>query len=206
VVAQEIEFQATEEQFGNVDEKTPALFFCKDLLGYGWCFRKGKHLNIGLGRTDSDRLSAHVAEFRQFLADRKIASCDESRHWPGHAYQLYDHAAPNLVDDRVVLVGDAAGLAYAQSGEGIRPAIESSLIAAGVILSSAGKYGRDDLAPYPTRLAARMGKPPSGNLLGWLPAAWLQSLASQLLMKKWFSRHVVMDQWFLRRKDKALLP
>ena len=31
-------------------------------------------------------------------------------------------------------VGDAAGLAYPQSGEGIRPAVESGLMAATVVL------------------------------------------------------------------------
>lgn len=203
VVAQEIEFKATQEQFGNVAETTPALFFCRDLAGYGWCFRKGEYLNIGLGRTDPARLSAHVAQFRQFLADRQIADCG-SAPWVGHAYQLYDHVQPLLVEERVLLVGDAAGLAYAQSGEGIRPAIESSLIAADVILAAEGRYGREGLAPYQTRLADRLGKPPSGNLLGWLPAAWLHALASRLLVKKWFSRHVVMDKWFLRSADKAL--
>jgi flavin-dependent dehydrogenase len=38
----------------------------------------------------------------------------------------------------VVLIGDAAGLAYAQSGEGIRPAIESGLLAAGAIVAAGG--------------------------------------------------------------------
>ena len=46
----------------------------------------------------------------------------------GHAYQLYERAAPTLADDGVLLVGDAAGLAYPQSGEGIRPAVESAII------------------------------------------------------------------------------
>lgn len=30
----------------------PELYFCNDMQGYGWCFRKGDYLNIGLGRLD----------------------------------------------------------------------------------------------------------------------------------------------------------
>jgi geranylgeranyl reductase family protein len=203
VVAQEVEFQAGANDAGNVQAQMPALYFCRDLRGYGWCFRKEGYLNIGLGRTDSQRLSSHVAEFRQFLAERKIASCN-GRAWAGHAYQLYDNAEPLLVGDGVLLIGDAAGLAYPQSGEGIRPAVESGLIAAAVILQAAGKYRREDLADYPARLVARLGKPATQGMLGWLPAAWLHALASKLLVQRWFSRHVVMDQWFLHRNQRAL--
>lgn len=28
---------------------TPELWFCRDLKGYAWIFRKGNYLNIGLG-------------------------------------------------------------------------------------------------------------------------------------------------------------
>ena len=42
----------------------------------------------------------------------------------------------------MLLVGDAAGLAYPQSGEGIRPAIESGLLAAATIVEADGDYTR----------------------------------------------------------------
>jgi hypothetical protein len=35
-----------------VNGETPELFFCRDLEGYAWCVRKGRHLNIGIGRRD----------------------------------------------------------------------------------------------------------------------------------------------------------
>jgi flavin-dependent dehydrogenase len=204
VVAQEIEFIPQANTTCRVRGDTPALFFCRDLRGYGWCFCKGSYLNVGLGRTEADGFTEHVAEFREFLCDRGVVCCNGGAPWKGHAYQLYDMSRPLLVDDRVLLVGDAAGLAYSQSGEGIRPAIESGLIAADVIVQADGCYSRDSLAAYQERLEARLGKPQTRGVLNQLPAAWLQSLARRLLTSRWFSQHVVMDRWFLHRGDKAL--
>ena len=204
VVAQEIEFIPPAGAPGGVGGDTPALYFCQDLRGYGWCFRKGEYLNVGLGRTDSEGLADHVADFRRFLSERGIVCCGDRPPWKGHAYQLYDFSQPLLVDDGVLLVGDAAGLAYAQSGEGIRPAIESGLIAADVILKAAGRYDEESLRTYEQRLEARLGKPQRPGLTSRLPAAWIHSLARRLLASRWFSRHVVMDQWFLHRHEEAL--
>jgi hypothetical protein len=30
----------------------PDLYFCSDLQGDGWCFRKQQYLNVGFGRLD----------------------------------------------------------------------------------------------------------------------------------------------------------
>ena len=116
----------------------------------------------------------------------------------GHAYLLYDHSSRKLLADGLLLVGDAAGLAYTQSGEGIRPAIESGLLAAEVIRAAAGDYREERLQPYLRRLEQRFGKrcrrpPPAGRI----PSAWRQFLAGRLLANRWFVRRVVMDRWFL---------
>ena len=65
VVAQEAEFEMDDRQQAGcrVRPDTPELYFCADLKGYGWCFRKNNYLNIGLGRMDQHRLSEHVAAF-----------------------------------------------------------------------------------------------------------------------------------------------
>lgn len=206
VFAQEVEFKPTAGQrIGEAAGNTPELYFCDDLLGYGWCFRKGDYLNIGLGRTDSEHLSTHVAEFCRFLHKHERVCCEVPNRFVGHAYQLYEHAVPKLFDDGVVLVGDAAGLAYAQSGEGIRPAVESGLIAADVILKAEGTYGREQLAEYETQLVHRLGPPHRGTVAHWLPAAWLRYFGAHLLATRWFSRGVVLDEWFLHRKQPALI-
>ena len=48
----------------------PELYFCRDLKGYGWCFRKQDYLNIGFGRLDSRALPKASAEFVDFLKAR----------------------------------------------------------------------------------------------------------------------------------------
>ncbi len=51
VVAQEAEFEMDERQRAGcrVRPEIPELYFCADIKGYGWCFRKQNFLNIGLG-------------------------------------------------------------------------------------------------------------------------------------------------------------
>jgi len=203
VVAQEIEFKIPDALTDKIRGEVPGLYFCRDLLGYGWRFRKGDYLNIGIGRTRATDFKKHVAAFQEFLASQGV-SCKELGHpWKGHSYRLYMRAARTLVDDGVLLLGDAAGLAYAQSGEGIRPAVESGLMAANVIISANGNYLRRELASYQTQLEDRRGKPPSSSLLNRLPAGWLTSLASWMLASPWLSRHLLMDQLFLHRSEEA---
>jgi flavin-dependent dehydrogenase len=52
VVAQEAEFRIEPRDAASwtAAPGTPELYFCRDLKGYGWCFRKGQYLNVGLGR------------------------------------------------------------------------------------------------------------------------------------------------------------
>ncbi len=144
VAAQEIEFPLRPEDESHVRLRgeIPELYFCPDLAGYGWCFRKGNYLNIGLGRLNSPGVAAHVQSFCRFLRERGKVCCDVPERFHGHAYRIYERIAPKLVDDGVLFIGDAAGLAYPQSGEGIRPAVESGLLAADVLAAAAGDYRR----------------------------------------------------------------
>jgi len=80
-----------------------------------------------------------------------------------------EHSHRRLYDEGAMLVGDAAGLAYPGSGEGIRPAVESALIAAGVIGDAAADYSRDKLAPYAALLDARFGAPGREAVMWLLP-------------------------------------
>jgi geranylgeranyl reductase family protein len=209
VAAQETEFEMSAEQRANCDVRgeVPELFFCADMKGYGWCFRKQNFLNVGLGRLDPRGLKAHVAEFVGFLRRSGRLKFDLPASMVGHAYLLYSKTSRKLVDDGVVLIGDAAGLAYSQSGEGIRPAIESGLLAARVIASSARKYSRQMLEPYRAAIAARFGETGhdiSTSVGSRLPERWTESLGRVLLTNRWFSRHVILDRWFLHRNQPAL--
>lgn len=203
VAAKEVEFEMTPEQAQACEARgdTPELWFCRDLKGYAWVFRKGNFLNIGLGREDNHKLSDHLEAFvANMKASGRIPE-DLPGRFKGHAYLLYAHADRPLVDDGVMLIGDAAGLAFTQSGEGIRPAIESALMAADVILA-APDASAVSLQPYGDQIAARFGnrlstQEPSGfDLPEWLK----QPIASGLMRSHWFTRKVVTEKWFLHQQ------
>jgi flavin-dependent dehydrogenase len=208
VAAQEIEFLAAPADLAQsrIEPETPELYFCDDLLGYGWCFRKGDYLNIGLGRVEAKNLTRHVEAFCNFLRERDRYQGEMPVRFHGHAYQLYERTPPKLIDDGVLLIGDAAGLAYPQSGEGIRPAVESALLAADVILSAGEKYGRERLRPYEKTLSARFGPLRNSGLADRLPVGWLHFLARRLMATRWFARRVVLERWFLHMDEPPLRP
>ena len=65
VAAKEVEFEMTPDQASACLARgdTPELWFCRDLKGYAWVFRKGNFLNIGLGREDNHKLTGHLEAF-----------------------------------------------------------------------------------------------------------------------------------------------
>jgi geranylgeranyl reductase family protein len=208
IAAQEIEFEMDEAQAAScgVLPEVPELHFCEDLQGYGWCFRKGNFLNVGLGRLDNRKLSEHVADFRQFLIRKRSIASDAPHKFRGHAYLSYQDSPRKRVGDGVLLMGDAAGLAYPQSGEGIRPAIESAMMAAEVIVAAMGDYSAQALEPYQTRLSNRFGERQRiGRLSDWIPGQLKRRLAGKLLSTHWFTRRVVMDRWFLHDTEPPLI-
>lgn len=203
ILAQEVEFEMTDEQqFAcDVTGTHPELYFCPDLKGYGWVFRKGNVINIGLGREHETRLSEHVAAFCDFLHARGRIRFELPTRFHGHAYRLRTQV-PRVSASNVLLIGDAAGLASSHSGEGIRPAIESGLLAASALLESNDpKIVADQ---YVTRLQARMRLGHADSSSHWLPSAVRTWFGQMLLRNHWFTRHVVLDRWFLDIKQPAL--
>lgn len=201
VVAQEAEFEMNTRQKENctIKEEIPELFFMPDLMGYGWVFRKGDYLNIGLGREDKSKLSSHVKDFCEYLAAQGKIPVDITAKYNGHAYLLYNHAVREMVADNVLLIGDSAGLAYPQSGEGIRPAIESAMLAADVIRGCTGDYSKEKLQVYNDLMEQRFGKRlPEPDLMESLPIFVKRIFASQLMKTHWFTKKVVTDKWFLQ--------
>jgi len=204
VAAQETEFamDALQAAACAAREEVPELYFCPDMKGYGWCFRKQNVLNVGLGRVDSHGLAGHVEGFVKYLQERRRLRIDPVPPMHGHAYLLYGRTPRNLLDEGALLVGDAAGLAYAQSGEGIRPAIESGLLAAQAITAAQGSYSPERLELYRDLLLKRFGKTDShwaARIGSRLPTGVIAFLARRLLAREWFARDVVLDRWFLHR-------
>jgi len=199
VAAQETEFEMDAGQQAScpVQGATPELYFCPDMKGYGWCFRKGNFLNIGLGRVDSHRLPEHVRHFLEFLGASRISW--KLPAMKGHAYLLYGSSQRTITGDGFLLVGDAAGLALPQSGEGILSAIESGLLAAETILSARGSYTKAQLEPYDRRISRRFGRESGywmARLAPFVPSQWIH-VAARLMDSPWFVRNFVLDRWFL---------
>jgi flavin-dependent dehydrogenase len=211
VAAQEVEFELEEPDRRTcpVEAAVPELFFTPDLKGYGWVFRKGDFLNVGLGRQDRHRLSDHVARFLEFLHGEGRLPRRIPAGLRGHAYLLYGQAPRRLVDDGALLVGDAAGLAYPRSGEGIRPAVEAGLLAARAIAEAGGRYDRPRLEPYRRAIEERFGRREPRLALGLtdlLPAPLTRRLAGKLLATHWFARRFVVERWFVHAHDPPLPP
>jgi flavin-dependent dehydrogenase len=207
VAAQEIEFGLSAEEKAQcpVQPEIPEVYFCDDLRGYGWCIRKGDFLNVGLGREDRRRLPRHVADFCDYLKQQGRIPWQLPGKLQGHAYLLYEHSSRPLLDDAVVVVGDSAGLAFPQSGEGIRPAVESGLIAAEVIIAAAGDYRRSRLEPYRRRLTRRLGRRKgAGSSTGAVAPRLRRLIGRKLLASRWFARHVLLDRWFLHARQPPL--
>ncbi|MBO6850217.1 MAG: NAD(P)/FAD-dependent oxidoreductase [Marinobacter sp.] len=202
VAAKEVEFEMTPAQAEVCAARgdTPELWFCRDLKGYAWVFRKGNFLNIGLGREDNHKLSGHLEQFVEEMKASGRIPPDLPGRFKGHAYLLYNHAERPLVDEGVMLIGDSAGLAYTQSGEGIRPAIESALIAARVI-REAGDNSAQALQAYGEAIAERFGTRATDADQGWQVPEWVKApLASTLMRSHWFTRRVVTEKWFLHQQ------
>jgi flavin-dependent dehydrogenase len=199
VVAQEVELRLEGEARAGcrVDPRRPELYFSRDLVGYGWCFRKGEHINVGLGRRDRQTLPQQLEAFLAWLV-REGRIVPPRAGWRGHAYLLREGAGRRLAGDGVLLAGDAAGLAFAASGEGILPAIVSGQLAAEAILetegAALGALGRR----YAELLASELGRPARQRPR---PGPLAAAAGGLLLGVPWFARHVVLDRWFLHRRE-----
>jgi geranylgeranyl reductase family protein len=198
VAAQEAEFPLDDDgiEAWDVAPEMPELYFCRDMKGYGWCFRKGAYLNIGLGRLDGGSLTAARAAFLAFLQTRRQISSEPAIRWRGHAYLVSQPPRRAVIGPGVLLVGDAAGLAYPESGEGILPAIESGILAAATIVAAQGRNSREAFEPYERRLRARFGRS-AGPLSRAIPSGLTDALIPRLVATPWFVRRFVLDRWFL---------
>jgi flavin-dependent dehydrogenase len=207
VVAREVEFEMTLEQQARcpVRPEFPALYFEPDLRGYGWVVRKGDWLNVGLGRQDAQGFPARVTAFADWLRDEDLVPPDLPARWRGHAYLLQGEAPRPLTAPGVLLCGDAAGLAYPRSGEGIRPAVESGLLAARALSRVSHLNGDGVERTYAQTLVERLGpRRPGASLSGWLPAPARTRVAARCLASPWFAKRVVVERWFLHREVPAL--
>ena len=178
------------------DPAEPELLFFPDRRGYAWRLQKQDFVNVGLGRLGPGSLAPYRREFVDWLRAQGVPHCQPPA-WHGHAYLTADASRRTVCDDGVLLVGDAAGLADPRSGEGIRQAVESGLMAAECITEARGDFSRAYLTHYAQDLRARYS-------LRYLPLPVPGFVAQGLLSVPLFVREVVIKRWFLHLNDRSV--
>ena len=194
IVAKEAEFRVGARD--GLGDAGPELLFCRDMEGYGWCVRKGDYLNVGLGRRASRDFAEHLRHFITLLERSGRLAPGKEIKWRGHAYFASGVGPRPLIGPGALTVGDSAGLAYPESGEGIQPAIASGRLAAETLIEADGRYGVADLQRYADALT-RLHPPASRPSASIRTAS--AALGRALLSSSLFTRHVLLDRWFLRR-------
>jgi len=118
--------------------------------GYEWIFPKDDHLNIGIGnlidnvKTKSDTKT----ELYKFAEER----FGKNELQDVTAYPIGTEGFDYTMNDRIMLVGDAAGLAEKLLGEGIYNAVVSGKFAAKAIIEGGESLG-DTIKSYNTFLS-----------------------------------------------------
>jgi flavin-dependent dehydrogenase len=130
-------------------------FFRRGLAGYAWIVPKGNgFVNVGLGgfanyfRSSGTRIHDHFRAFIDDLVREKLldAATAENLQETGHPYFLFTRGG-EVKRDNCFLIGDSAGLASVDLGEGIGPAVESGLMSAQEILGT-GAYSKDAISAF----------------------------------------------------------
>jgi flavin-dependent dehydrogenase len=149
-------------------------FFDHGLPGYSWYVPKaGGHLNVGVGAVAGalarrgGSIKTHWAHLVNRLAATGLVPDRGAAGWDPGGYTYYlEQPRRRLRQGNAFLVGDAAGLATSDLGEGIGPAIESGLLVADVIAGKADPAAACDA----DRLTRRSlpGLLAESRLLRWL--------------------------------------
>lgn len=137
IVAQEEEFP-----YPHASEDCQLWFLENRLPGYAWYIPKANgYVNVGVGgkagemNNNGDNLKNHWDRLVEKL-DRLGLVRDHAYHPSAHSYYLRQRPV-QIRKGNAFLVGDSAGLATLDMGEGISAAIRSGILAADAILHGA---------------------------------------------------------------------
>ena len=152
--ASEQKIVCLEQEFAyeTTDHNCHLWFFDRGLVGYSWYVPKGNGvINVGIGgrltsmKSRGQTIRDHWDHFVDKLANLSLVT---GHHFQPKGYQYYLRTDVEHVQlGNATIIGDAAGLATKDIGEGIGPAVESGILAAESILNgrpysirSIGKY------------------------------------------------------------------
>ncbi|MGB8214867.1 MAG: NAD(P)/FAD-dependent oxidoreductase [Anaerolineales bacterium] len=147
IVAQEEEFQ-----YEVKDARCKLWFFENKLPGYAWYVpKKDGYVNVGVGGA-TEQLKRRADTLKRHW-NYLVTQLEEAGLIRGHTYKPAGHSyylrqdLPEIQVGNAFLVGDALGLATADMGEGIGPAIQSGQLAAEAILHG-GDYSVSSIPRY----------------------------------------------------------
>jgi flavin-dependent dehydrogenase len=129
----------TEFPYDIADHNCYLWFYENKLPGYSWYVPKDEVLNIGIGgklsvlKSRNETIRQHWDYFLEKLQKLSLISHVDPQP-RGYLYYLRNKQI-KAQKGNVYLIGDAAGLATSDMGEGIGPAVESGLRAAAAISS-----------------------------------------------------------------------
>jgi len=139
--AKDLSVVALEEEFPYEykDENCHLWFLQNKLPGYSWYVPKSNgYLNIGIGGF-AEKLKVQNEDIKNYwqLFIKELDRLALVRNYPfkarGYMYYVRDNQEQVQIDNAFI-IGDAAGLATRDMGEGIGPAVKSGLLAAEAIL------------------------------------------------------------------------
>lgn len=165
--AVECELRVPDDVFRRFDD-CARFDFDVGVTGYGWVFPKRDHLSAGVVAMQGPAGNLRKAVTAYF----ERIGLGPIEHSTQHGYYCpLQPRSEGLAKGRVLLAGDAAGLADPITGEGISPAILSGRLAAEAILGASG-----DASVATRQYSQSMQKRLLGDLkLARLLARWLYS-------------------------------
>ncbi len=136
--------------------------------GYAWVFPKADHLSVGVW-SNSPRPKKLRHQLEHYIQSEGLSGLEATVRTRGWIIPV-NPQPDDLHCDRALVLGDAAGLADAFTGEGIFPAVYSARLAAEVI---SGQVSRPDpdLGGYTDLVQEKMGPELAGafRLTRWVP-------------------------------------
>jgi len=123
-----------EEYIPSRDCEAVDFFFFKVLGGLGWCFPGKGFFNLGVGGWYLDSKNV-IANFYSFMKSAINSEHKIEQFKINSAFLPAGGRARRIAKERVILIGDAAGLVDGFSGEGIFYAVQSAKIASETILN-----------------------------------------------------------------------
>ncbi len=122
------------------DRNCHLWFFQNQLPGYSWYVPKSNgYLNIGIGGI-SEKLAVNSDnihnQWQYFIKELERLSLVKNYNFNAKGYIYYMRDSIDVAQiDNIFLIGDSAGLATKDMGEGIGPAVKSGILAADSIIT-----------------------------------------------------------------------